>query len=305
MAGTSGNGSFIGPSGDEGIGGLGNDPTILGSDGGGDDGSDGGGRDDGTFVYRDGHGCDLIKGFDVAEGIIAFDMAEISNFSDVQARMSEAESGTIITYDNGHTLRLEGIANSELSVANFQYSAGPVCFLAGMPICTERGNIPIEDLRPDDVIWTKDRGWQALKLVVLETIVFSHRDDPAKPVLIPQGALGDNMPTSDLIVSPQHRVLQILPDFGEEVLVPAVKLIGHNGIRRMRGKKRAKYMNVVLERHCVIQAAGCWVESLLVTRRSLSQQSAAARYLLDHALKVEPANRIEQKGIRPRELKLA
>lgn len=288
-----------------GTGGDGNDVIDGGSmedtiEGGrGDDTLTGGGGAD-TFVIRDGHGNDTITDFSSGQDIIAFDVAEISNHSDVLDRMTTSGRDTLITFDNGDVLHLHDVAPHQTSASNFTYSVGPVYFLAGTLILTERGNIAIEDLRPDDILWTKGLGWQALRLVVLETMIFKHIDDPAKPILVPAGALGASQPETDLILSPQHRVLQIIEETKEEVLVPAVKLVGMNGIRRMRGKKRAEYLNVVLERHSVIQAAGCWVESMLVTSHSLSRQTKAARWLLDHCLGMEPARRIERKGVRPR-----
>ncbi|GAB5448484.1 Hint domain-containing protein [Gymnodinialimonas sp.] len=289
-------------------GGAGNDSITAGK---GNDTIEGGEGDDtmragegtDTFVIRDGHGSDRILNFS-SNDIIAFDMAEITSYQDVLDRMS-GDDTTVITFDNGDTLRLVDFEREDIGPSNFAYSAGPVCVLEGTPIRTERGDVAIEDLRPDDIIWTKDNGWQAIRLLVRETIHFSHRDDPGKPILIPAGALGDNLPAEPLITSPQHRVLQSIPHTEEEVLVPAVKLIGSNGIRRMRGRKSASYYNVVMERHSIIQAAGCWVESMLVTTQSLSRQHAAARRLLDHCLGMEPARRIERKGTRPRRLKLA
>ncbi len=291
-------------------GGAGNDNIDGGDDkdtiegGEGDDTLTGGQSED-TFVIRDGHGNDVITDFSPDHDKIAFDMSEMGFYSDVIARMSEDNGNTIITFDNGDTVTLQGVTNSELSSNNFAYSAGPVCLLEGTLIHTERGEIAIEHLRPDDIIWTKDHGWQAIRLVTFERMTFKHRDDPAKPILIPAGALGDGTPNTNLITSPQHRVLRVMPHTGEEVLVPAVRLIGHNGIRRMRGKKKVHYLNIVMERHSIIQAAGCWVESMLVTSRSLERQTEAARRLLDHCLGMHAARRVEREGVRPRRLKSA
>lgn len=254
-----------------------------------------------TFVIRDGHGCDVIKGFNPHD-IIAFDMAEIGSARDVFARTSGI-THAVIRFDNGDDLRLEGVAPTALTARNFSFTVGPVCCLAGTPMLTERGEVPIEELRPDDILWTKDHGWQALRLVVRETIEFAGRDDKAKPVLIPAGALGPGQPMVDLRVSPQLRILRPSQDSGEEVLVPAIALVGRHGIRQMRGKKRAEYLNVVMERHSVVQVAGCWLESLLVTSRYHSAQTRAARRLPDRAPATPPARRVERIGVRPRRLK--
>lgn len=310
LSGGAGNDRIVGDEGNDLIDAGAGDDVVFG--GGGMDTIEGGGGNDhlfggagaDTFVIRDGHGADTIGDFRTSEDIIAFDMNEIRSYDDIVARISGTQHATI-TFNNGDSITVSNVRPENLRASNFAFTAGPVCLLAGTPIRTERGDIPIEELRPDDILWTKDHGWQALRLVVMETMVFKHRDDPAKPILIPMGALGAGQPDRDLILSPQHRVLQMLDKTGEEVLVPAVKLIGHKGIRRMRGKQRAEYLNVVMERHSIIQAAGCWVESLLVTSQSLSRQTKAARRLLDHAKAMTPARRIEKRGVRPRHLKSA
>lgn len=256
-----------------------------------------------THVIRDGHGSDTIPGLGGGIGVIAFDMAEISSYTDILDRMSGSGDDTLITFDNADTLTILDIRPECLTSANFTLSAPPACLWQGTLIHTQRGEIPIEYLRPDDIVWTKDRGWQAIRLVTREAFTFDLRNDPAQPILIPAGALGGGLPATPLITSPQHRVLQIMPVTGEEILTPAVKLIGCNGIRRMRGKKRADYFNIVMERHSIIQAAGWWVESMLVSPRALSRQSAAARRMLNHCLGMAPARRIEREGARPRRLK--
>ncbi|WP_341863658.1 Hint domain-containing protein [Gymnodinialimonas sp. 57CJ19] len=254
-----------------------------------------------TYTVRDGHGSDEIKTFQPHD-IVAFDMAEIGSFEEVVTRISGGDDPTI-TFDNGDTLRLCGIHARDLNASNFTFSVGPVSFVAGTPITTQRGDIPIELLRPSDILWTKDHGWQALRMVVRETMKFAVHDDSPKPILIPAGALGVNQPKQDIMVSGQLRVLRSIGQHGDEVLVPAVNLIGRNGIRRMRGKKREEYLNVVMERHSIIQVAGCWVESLLATSRSLPKQTAAARRMLEHAAEMTPTRRIERHGARPRNLR--
>lgn len=256
-------------------------------------------------VIRDGHGFETLGGFNATQDSLVFDMDEISDFEDVLDRMTQSGADTVITFNNGDALTLPNVDSGALSPANFAYSAGPVCLLEGTPIFTERGEVPIEELRPDDIVWTKDHGWQAIRVVVQEKITFLHRNDPQKPILIPAGALSDQQPSCSLIASPQHRILQIRPETGEEELVPAGKLVGRNGIRRMRGRKSARYFNVVMERHSIIQASGCWVESLYVTSHSLCRQKASARKLLDLAIGMKPARRIEKEGVRPRRLKIA
>ncbi|MEJ6390791.1 Hint domain-containing protein [Gymnodinialimonas ulvae] len=257
-----------------------------------------------TIVIRDGHGSDRLSCFDPATDVIAFDMAEISGYPDVLSRMLERGGNTTITFDSGDRLTVAKHPRSHLTPANFAYSAGPISLHEGTPIRTERGDIPIEYLRPDDIVWTKDHGWQAIRIVTFERMRFHDRDDPAKPIFIPAGALGSGKPSQDLITSPQHRVLQVLTRDGAEMLVPAVDLVGQNGIRAMRGRKKANYLSLVMERHSVIQAAGCWVESMLITPDFVDRQSTAVQRLLDRCKGMKATRRVEKRGVRPRRLKV-
>lgn len=256
-----------------------------------------------TFVIRDGHGPDRLRDFDPSRDVIAFDMAEINGYPDVRDRICDVGDDTIITFDNGDQLTIPGHPRSRIRARNFTYGVGPVCLHEGTPIRTERGDIAIEYLRPDDIVWTKDHGWQAIRCVTFERMHFQTRDDPAIPIFIPAGALGDGLPQQDLITSPQHRVLRIDPQSGKERLVPAVDLVGRNGIRHMRGRRKAHYLAIVMQRHSIIQAAGCWVESMLVTTGLLERQTAPARRLLARYTNMEPMHRVERVGARPRRLK--
>lgn len=93
-------------------------------------------------------------------------------------------------------------------------------------------------------------------------------DAEEKPVLIAAGALGDGRPTSDLVVSPQHRVLvgghaQLQDWFRSEAFVPAKSLTNLPGIRHMKGKKTITWFHFACDRHEVVFANGCLSESLL------------------------------------------
>ncbi len=282
--GNGGNDTLSGGAGNDNIdGGSGND-TIFGGDGddiitggAGDDIIIGGKGDDtmsagnsspcDTFVIRDGDGNDTITDFDPPEpDIIRFDMDEITSFQDVLDRISMDGSDTVITYDNGSTTRLLNVDSSSLSATNFEFGPGPVCLEAGTLIETPDGPVPIETLAPGDLVNTRDHGPLGVVQIIADDVTFRGRNDRRRPILIGQGALGDGKPKTDLVLSPQHRVLVTEEGASTPVLVAAAKLVGKLGIRRMKGRNSAQYFNVLMDTHQVIFANGCEVETLLLTR---------------------------------------
>lgn len=221
-----------------------------------------------TFVYRDGDGNDLYDDFDPDEpDIIAFHVDELSTYADVTARMSTDGSDTIVTLDSGETLRFSNVSPGEFSSTNFSFNTGPICLHAGTLIQTPTGDRVIETLREGDLVITQDHGAQPIRFVVHQTLDFSQGSATGKPILIKAGALGDKQPFVDTIVSPQHRILVSNLMGAGDVLVAANKLTGRTGIRRMQGRGRAEYYNLLFDAHEIITANGCLTESLLMTPR--------------------------------------
>ena len=162
-------------------------------------------------IIRDGHGSEAVTDFLPGRDTLCLDMHEICGLSDILDRLTDVDGNATLTFDNGDVLTFVGVAASDLVTATVTFDAGPVCLSEGTLLYTERGEVAVEELRPDDIIWTKDHGWQAIRLVTFRDMIFTDREDPSKPVLIPEGALGFASPHSDLIASPQQRILRIGP----------------------------------------------------------------------------------------------
>lgn len=295
LTGTTGDDQMSGEAGNDTLDGNDGNDTIWGGDG--DDVITGGRGDDviiggrgndtmtagqnspcDTFVIRDGDGSDVITDFDPPEpDVLAFDMAEIQTFQDFLDRLSMDGPDTIITYDNGETTRLLNTDMHALTTANFSASPGPVCLHAGTVIRTPQGWQRVQDLREGDLVTVSDTTAQPIVATYAQHLRFTQDRDPAKPVLIKKDALGPGCPFRDCIVSPQHRIALPDPD-GAWVLVPAIKLINRPGVRRMLGRTSARYHNILLARHAVINANGLAVESMLLTdftRRRLGHRAVA------------------------------
>ncbi|MDQ2091208.1 Hint domain-containing protein [Marimonas arenosa] len=144
-----------------------------------------------------------------------------------------------------------------------------VCYALGTDILTDRGNVPVECLRPGNHVMTLDRGAQPIRWIHSGMHLLDAEDTDAKPVLIGAGALGPGRPARDLIVSPQHRVLvgsnlQLQDFFGAEALAPAKFLTRLPGIRHMKSKRDITWVHFACDRHELVYANGCLSESLLL-----------------------------------------
>ena len=305
-----GNDTIDGDSGDDSIDGGSGDDSILGGDGddtitggSGQDIIEGGQGNDtlssgdtatsDTFVIRDGDGSDTILDFDPADpDILAFDMAEIQTYQDFQDRLSQDNSDTIITYDNGDTTRLVGVDVIDIGTQNFSNAAGPICLHRDTRISTPNGYTPVQDLRPGDLVNTEDNGADPIVAICAHRMHFTNRFDRGKPILIKKHSFGRDRPFRDCIVSPQHRIaLRTLS--GKTVLIAAVKLCGRQGVRRMHERKTVDYHNILLERHSIILIEGLQVETALltkVTQRAFGRQA-------DHLPEMCPVHSIVKKDV--------
>ncbi|KGJ04444.1 Hint domain-containing protein [Paracoccus halophilus] len=159
-----------------------------------------------------------------------------------------------------------------------------VCFRRGTLIRTPRGDVAVEDLQPGDLVITRDHGPQPLRWIG------SKRVDSAllqafatmRPVRIGAGALGKNLPTRDLYVSQQHRVLVHSPIarrmLGEtEVLIAAKELTGLDGIEIDDSNEALEYFHLLFDAHEILCSEGALTESLFTGPEALKSVGAEAR----------------------------
>ncbi|CAN0413330.1 unnamed protein product, partial [Hapterophycus canaliculatus] len=137
-------------------------------------------------------------------------------------------------------------------------------------ILTEQGPRRIEILDPGARVVTRDNGVQVLRWIgrSFQGRAVLVAQPNLRPICIRQGALGANVPSRDLFVSPQHRLLvrsRIAERmFGPDgVLVPAHKLLPLPGVERMAADP-VVYLHLLFDRHEIIFAEGCEAESLFL-----------------------------------------
>jgi len=190
-------------------------------------------------------------------------------------------AGSTITLNTGQMVPLNANGtltyNNDLTVGdvNFTYTvdnganvdtgfvnvSSVPCFVAGTLISTPRGEIPVERLRPGDLVETRDDGPQPLRWIGGRTVA---AQDMFAPVRIRAGTFGNHRM---LMVSPEHRILvrdstaELL--FGDaEVLIAAKDLVNGRSVRWAPGGE-VTYVHLMFDQHQVVFSEGLETESFL------------------------------------------
>lgn len=158
-----------------------------------------------------------------------------------------------------------------------------VCFANGTRLATPTGDRCVEDLRAGDQVMTADQGPRTITWLYSKTWTAAQMAAAPNlaPVLIRKGALGPGLPSRDLRLSRQHRMLVTGPIarrmFGsDEVLVPAMALLPLVGVTRDVPRGDVTYFHVMLDRHEIVFANGLAAESLYLGAQALRSIPAQA-----------------------------
>ena len=158
------------------------------------------------------------------------------------------------------------------------------CFAQGTLIAAPGGARPIETLRVGDQVLSHDGSWQEIRWIG-SSVVDAARLDSApnlRPILIRAGALAAGVPATDLVVSPQHRVMirsraarRLFQT--AEALVAAKHLVGLPGIEVMVPAGGVTYWHLMLAHHDLVLGNGAWSESLYAGPMAMGALSPAHR----------------------------
>ncbi|MBS0639935.1 MAG: Hint domain-containing protein [Proteobacteria bacterium] len=133
------------------------------------------------------------------------------------------------------------------------------CFAPGTGIATPSGRVVVEALRVGDLVVTADGRAMPVQWLGHQT-VSTHFADPLRvlPIRITAGALADNQPVRDLLVSPDHAM------FVDGVLIQAGALVNGTTIRREPAAAEVlTYYHVELSEHALILAEGAPAETFV------------------------------------------
>ncbi len=285
--GGAGNDLLDGKGGDDQLFGGADNDTLIGGDG--NDLLDGGTGNDafyggnGANTIYGGQGNDQIYGgsigdvVDGGENAGDHDVLDLSNWgwrlTNVIYDPSNPENGTVQFLDqNGAVLGSMQFSNIEKVIP---------CFTPGTRIVTDHGEVAVQDLRPGDMILTRDNGFQPLiwagsRVLAVADLVLQPQ---LCPIRISAGALGFGLPVRDMMVSPQHRMLIEGPRaemlFGEaEVLVAAAHLTRLPGIEPAF-PQGVTYVHILFDGHEIVCADGAWSESFQPAQRMMDGMDAA------------------------------
>lgn len=233
-------------------GGSGND-TIIG--GAGADTINGGADRD---LILGGTAGDVVDGGSTGDDWDTLDLRGMGPLR-VTYDPSNHENGTVTFFDDHHHV------TGTMTFKDIECVVP--CFTPGTLVATPRGEVRVENLVAGDKVITRDNGLQTIRWVGTKWLSAGHLAANAhlQPILIRKGALGNDLPERDMIVSPNHRMLvsneRTALYFEEhEVLVAAKHLIDHRNVVQLESGG-VSYIHFMMDRHEVVLADGAWTES--------------------------------------------
>ena len=207
----------------------------------------------------------LTNGLNLNGGFSSNASNVIWNFENASTVETPGWYGTVLAVDAtvSNSSAIDGTVvadavNASGEIHNYSY-AGVICFMAGTRIATPAGAIAIEDLAAGDLVLTND-GRAAPALWIGRQTVSTVFADPLTvlPIRIGAGALGENLPERDLLVSSRHALLI------DGVLAQAGALVnGVSIVRETRVPETFVYYHVELADHALLLAEGVPAETFI------------------------------------------
>ncbi len=158
---------------------------------------------------------------------------------------------------NPNATVIEAVLGSSPGIA---YSFGdPPCYCRGTLILTDRGEMPVEQLRIDDCVVTLSGEAKPIRWIGRRSYDgrFAAGNRDVLPVLIRAGALADGVPRRDLFVSPHHAM------YLGGALVDAGALVNGTSIMQAESVEQVEYFHIELDAHDVIYAEGAPAETFI------------------------------------------
>ena len=204
-------------------------------------------------------------------GFAGTDLIKLASYSNSDYLTYNAANHTITLSDTnppgGHTHIFYFDSSTDVSknklshetIGSVYADVLSICFMAGTMIRTPEGEAPIETLKRGDLVLTADGEAKPVVWLGRQTIV-SRFADPIRnwPIRVLAGAMADNVPCRDLLVSLDHALLV------EDVLIHAGALVNGTSIQReCQVPEKFVYYHVELEDHSLILAENVPAETFV------------------------------------------
>jgi hypothetical protein len=133
------------------------------------------------------------------------------------------------------------------------------CFMAGTLVRTPAGEVPVESLKRGDLVLTQDGRSIPVDWLGIQTVSMRFADKMrVLPIRIRAGALAEDVPSRDLLVSPDHAILV------DGALIHAGALVnGTSIVRETNVPMTFTYYHVEVEDHSLILAENAPAETFV------------------------------------------
>jgi hypothetical protein len=187
--------------------------------------------------------------------IASYDVKDHANTLNGIVVEDKATGGFFFLTDDQYTGNIHG-ANGVLSNPSYQDT---ICFLAGTLIRTPEGEVAVESLKHGDLVLTQDGRTVPVDWLGIQTVSLKFADKMrVLPIRIRAGALAENVPSRDLLVSPDHAILV------DGALIHAGALInGTSIVRETNVPSTLMYYHVEVEDHSLIMAENTPAETFV------------------------------------------
>jgi hypothetical protein len=253
--------SLFGGTGDDFLSGGGGNDTLVGGQGndvlvggGGNDLFLGGAGND-TFIVN--AGSDTVLGFSTSDDVLDFNQpgTDVNDFTFTALSPNVLQ----ITGPGIGTLTINGPGVGTPAGISAIQTNSAYCFMSGTSVATPDGGRAIETLKIGDMVSTHDGREMPVRWVGKQTVCTLFADKLRMlPIRVSAGALGENMPSRDLLVSPDHAL------FLDGILVQAGALVNGRSITRETNVPQFfTYYHVELADHSLILAENTPAETFI------------------------------------------
>ncbi len=202
-------------------------------------------------------GTEAAFGATTIGGFTANDTLYITNLSYVPGATATLSGGTLAVVSGGTTIDIA--MTSVTGTTFYAHDVGGevlinessiACYCRGTLVKTGRGQVPVEELQVGDLLVTLSGALKPIKWIGRRSYAgwLAAGNPDVQPVLFKAGALADNVPSRDLMVSPEHAM------YLDGALIPARHLVNGISILQTRGMEEIHYFHLELEDHAVIFA---------------------------------------------------